>query len=115
MERRAVIRFFTHNGLKTQNIYIELESVYGPEALVLLTVKKWRRHFQQGRTNLFDNPRSTSNWFHACREAIQFVQGGLSPLPDWKGDMLADLSRQAWFKRIPFSLGAAHSIDQPKG
>jgi hypothetical protein len=29
--------------------------------------------------------------------------------------MLADLSRQAWFKRIPFSLGAAHSIDQPKG
>jgi hypothetical protein len=42
------------------------------------------------------------------------MQGALSPLPDWKGDVLVDTSRQAWFEQIPSLLAATCSIDQPE-
>jgi transposase len=57
MEQRAVIRFFTLKGLKARDIQAELKSVYGPEALALSTVKKWRKRFHEGRTDLIDDPR----------------------------------------------------------
>jgi hypothetical protein len=47
-------------------------------------------------------------------ETIQFVLGAFSPLLDWKGDIPADSARQAWFEKIPSSLGVARSIHQPK-
>jgi hypothetical protein len=37
-----------------------------------------------------------ANWISARRKAAQFVQAALLPLPDWKGDVLADPSRSAW-------------------
>jgi hypothetical protein len=40
LEQQSVMRFFTLNGLRVRAIHIELELVYGPEALALLTVKK---------------------------------------------------------------------------
>jgi hypothetical protein len=40
MERPTVIRFFTLKGPKAKDIYAELESLYGPEALVLRMVMK---------------------------------------------------------------------------
>jgi hypothetical protein len=58
IESRAVIRFFTLKGLKTRAIHIQFESVYGPAALALPTVKKWRRRLRHGRTDLFDDSRS---------------------------------------------------------
>jgi hypothetical protein len=36
----------------------------------------------------------------------------LSPIPDWKGNTLADPSGQTWFEKMPFSLGPTCSIDQ---
>jgi hypothetical protein len=42
------------------------------------------------------------------------VQGPLSPLPDWKGDLPADPLQQAWLAKIRPSLGVAYPIDQPK-
>jgi hypothetical protein len=57
-EQQTVIRFFTLKELKARVIHTELESAYGPEAPALPTVKKWRRRFHQGRTDLFDDPRS---------------------------------------------------------
>jgi hypothetical protein len=57
MEQRAVIRFFTLKGLKAKEIRAGLESAYGPEALALSTVKKWRKCFQEGRTDLIDDRR----------------------------------------------------------
>jgi hypothetical protein len=36
----------------------ELESVYGPEALALSTLKEWRKRFQERRTELMDDPMS---------------------------------------------------------
>jgi hypothetical protein len=58
MEHRAVIRFLPLKGLLAKEIRAERESVYGPEALALSTVKKWRKHFQEGRTDLIDEPKS---------------------------------------------------------
>jgi hypothetical protein len=58
MEQRVVVRFFTLKGLKAANIHAELELVYGLEALPLPTAKKWPSGFQQGTTDLFDDP-----WF----------------------------------------------------
>jgi hypothetical protein len=47
MQQRAVIQFFTLQALKAREIHTELESVYRPEGLALLRVKKWRKRFQQ--------------------------------------------------------------------
>jgi hypothetical protein len=58
MEQRPVIRFFMLKGLKARAIHTELESVYGPESLAAPVVDKGRRHFQQGKIDLFDDPRS---------------------------------------------------------
>jgi hypothetical protein len=44
MERRLMNRLFMHKELKARAIHTELESVYGPGALALPTVKKWWRH-----------------------------------------------------------------------
>jgi hypothetical protein len=60
MEQRAVIRFFKLKGLKSRATHTELEPVYDPEALALPTVKKCWRRSQQGRMDLFDDPRSGS-------------------------------------------------------
>jgi hypothetical protein len=68
---RTVIRFFTLKALKAKEIQAELESVYGPEALAPSTVKKWRKRFQEGRTDLIDDPRRGTLVARALAEAIQ--------------------------------------------
>jgi hypothetical protein len=45
MERRTVIYFFMFKELKAKTVHTWLDSVYGPELFVILTVKKWRRRF----------------------------------------------------------------------
>jgi hypothetical protein len=61
MEHRVVICFITLKGLNSKDIHAECEPIDGPEALPLLTMKKWRRYFHQGRMDLFDDPRSGSS------------------------------------------------------
>jgi hypothetical protein len=58
MEQRAVIRFFNLKGSSPRDIHTKFESVYGDEALCLRGVYKWYERFLQGRTELFENPRS---------------------------------------------------------
>jgi transposase len=58
MEQGAMICFFTVKGLNARAIHIKLELVYDTETLAPSTVKKWLRCIHQGRTDLFDNPRS---------------------------------------------------------
>jgi hypothetical protein len=38
----------------------------------------------------------------------------LSPLPDWKGNVLEDPPREAWLEEIPSSLSTAYFMDQPE-
>jgi hypothetical protein len=71
MEQRAIIRFLTLKGLKAREIRAELESVYGPEALARSTVRKWRKRFQEGRTDLIDDRRPGRPITHDLAEAIQ--------------------------------------------
>jgi hypothetical protein len=71
MEQRGVIRFFTLKGLKAKEIRTELESVSGPETLALSTVKKWRKRFQEGRTELIYDPRPGRPVTQDLVEAIQ--------------------------------------------
>jgi histone-lysine N-methyltransferase SETMAR len=70
MERRAVIRFFTLKGVSSRAITAELEPVYAGDALVLPTIKKWRKHFTQKRTSLCDYPRSGRPLTNDPAEAI---------------------------------------------
>jgi hypothetical protein len=48
MEQRTIIRFFTLKRLKARAIQLELVSVYGLDALALLTVKKGADAFSKG-------------------------------------------------------------------
>jgi hypothetical protein len=40
MEQQAATRFFMLKGMKARVIHTEFKSVYGPETLILPTVKK---------------------------------------------------------------------------
>jgi hypothetical protein len=71
MEQGAIIHFLTLNGLKARAIQGKLQSVYGPDACRLTAVKKWRVRFLQGRTDLFDDPRSERPLMHDLAEAIR--------------------------------------------
>jgi hypothetical protein len=57
-------------GNKTQT---ELESPYDSEAFARPTVKKWRRRFQQARTDLFDNLRFGKPLTNVVGEAVGFM------------------------------------------
>jgi transposase len=83
MEQRAVIRFFALKGLKAKEIRAELESVYGTEALPLSTVKKWRKRFQEGRTDLIDDRRPERPVTDDLDEAIQLMLAE-RPFLSWK-------------------------------
>jgi hypothetical protein len=71
MEQRVIIRFFTLKGLKAKVIQAELESVYGTNAYKLSMVKKQQLRLLQGRTTLFDDPRSGRCLTQDLAEAIR--------------------------------------------
>jgi hypothetical protein len=75
MEQRVVLRFLTIKGLKAKKIKMEITSVYGDEALQISAVKKWRKHFMLGRTELGDDRRSgrsaNSDLTHVIAELIR--------------------------------------------
>jgi hypothetical protein len=70
MKQPAMICFILLKGLKAKNIHTELGSVYGPETLARRTVKKWQRLYQQGGTDLSDDPRSGRPMANDLGEAI---------------------------------------------
>jgi hypothetical protein len=76
MEQWALIYLFAFKGLKARTIHIEFESAYGLETLALPTVKKWRRRFHQGGTDLADNPRSKRSLANHLAGAISFMLEG---------------------------------------
>jgi hypothetical protein len=65
------IRFFALKGLNAKAIEAELVSVYGLNALVLVTVKDKRKRFQEGRPELFEDPRSDRPLPHDLGAAIR--------------------------------------------
>jgi hypothetical protein len=73
MEQRVVIRFFTLKGLKAMAIQAELESMYGTDSCKLSMAKKWRLRSLQGRTTLFDDPRSEPPLTQDLAEAVRLM------------------------------------------
>jgi hypothetical protein len=68
--------------LKARAIRTEPESVDGPEAFALPTMKKWRRHFHQSRTDLFDDPmfgRPLTNDIIGTTYNTQFLTDAVMP------------------------------------
>jgi transposase len=57
-EQHAVIHHLPLKNLNITEIAIELQSVYGTDALNYSTVSKWRLHFQDASDNLFDSARA---------------------------------------------------------
>lgn len=58
IEYRAVIKFFTKEGLKSTQIKNRLDGVYGERSPSFSCVKKWSKEFKFGRESLEDDPRS---------------------------------------------------------
>jgi transposase len=58
MEQRTVVRFLTLKKLSAGDITIELEEVYGHEALSLSAVNNWCKRFMNKRITVKDEPRS---------------------------------------------------------
>jgi hypothetical protein len=70
MEQQAIIHLFALKEEKPNDIHAELKSVNDSETPALRTVKKCRRGFQQGKTNLFDDLRSAGPSPNNIGEAI---------------------------------------------
>jgi hypothetical protein len=124
IEQRAVAYFFTLNGLSLKDIHTEYESVQIDEALCLQTVYIWHKHFMQGRSELFDDPRSgrplQNDFVDALRAMIQefpfyFVQASLYELHTHNEYLLTHLTQCSPFENVQFIMGASLSRRCSKG
>jgi transposase len=57
-EMRSVIRFLNARNMKPAYIHRQLCEVYGEHAMGDSMVRRWVRHFNEGRENVHDDPRS---------------------------------------------------------
>jgi transposase len=78
LEQRAVIHYLTLKNLSVAEIAIELQSVYGTDALKYSTVSKWMLRFQDGLDGLFDLTRSRRP---SGRDLAAPIQSLLQQLP----------------------------------
>jgi hypothetical protein len=71
MEARAVVGFFTLQGINPKNIQAELTSVCEADTLILRAICKWHKRFVQERTELVDDPRSGPPLPNGLAEALR--------------------------------------------
>jgi transposase len=57
-EMRSVIPFSNARNMKSADIHRQLCEVYGEHAMSDLLVRRWVRHFNDGRENVPHDPRS---------------------------------------------------------
>jgi hypothetical protein len=55
-EMRPVIRFLNARNMKAADIHRQLCEVYGEHAMSDSVVRRWVRHFNEGRENVHDDP-----------------------------------------------------------
>ncbi|XP_052755880.1 protein GVQW3-like [Galleria mellonella] len=57
-EQRVVIKFLSKLGKNGREIFADLRTVYGDDAVKEPTVHKWLKRFREGRESVQDDPRS---------------------------------------------------------
>jgi hypothetical protein len=57
-EMRSVIRFLNARNMKPADIHHQLSEVYGEHAMSDSMVRRWVRHCNEGRKNVYDDPQS---------------------------------------------------------
>jgi hypothetical protein len=57
-EMRSVIRFSNARNMKPVDIHCQLCEMYGEHYMNDSMVRRWVRHFNEGRENVDDDPRS---------------------------------------------------------
>jgi transposase len=72
----SVIRFLNARNMKLADIHRQLCEVYREYAMSDAMVKRWVRHFNEGRKNVHDDPRSgrpsvVNDLMRAVEEKIQ--------------------------------------------
>jgi transposase len=76
-EMRSVIQFLNARNMKPADIHRQLCEAYGEHAMSDSMVRRWVRHFNEGRENMHDDPRSSrppeinEDLVHAVEEKIQ--------------------------------------------
>jgi hypothetical protein len=73
MEERTVISFLTLKDLRASAIAAKLQSVCETEALLISSVKEWRKPFAEGRTSSYDDPKCGRPITNGFAEAISFI------------------------------------------
>jgi hypothetical protein len=74
---RSVIRFLNARNMKPSDIHRQLCEMYGDHAMSDSVLRRWVRHFNDGRENVHDDPRSArlsvfnEDLVHAVEEKIQ--------------------------------------------
>jgi hypothetical protein len=58
-EMRSVIRFLIARNMKAADIHRQLCQVYGEHAMMDSVARRWVGHFNEGRENMHDDPRSS--------------------------------------------------------
>ncbi|GBL86573.1 hypothetical protein AVEN_194828-1 [Araneus ventricosus] len=56
--QRVVIQFFRAEGEHASQIYRRMKEVYGEQCLARCTIFQWCQHYEAGRVNIKDLPRS---------------------------------------------------------
>jgi hypothetical protein len=57
-EMRSVICFLNARNMKPADIHRQLCEAYGEHAMSDSMVRRWVRHFDEGRENVYEDPRS---------------------------------------------------------
>jgi transposase len=57
-EMRSIIGFLNARNMKLADIHHQICEVYGEHAMSDSMVRRWVRHFNEGRENLCDDPQS---------------------------------------------------------
>jgi hypothetical protein len=67
-EMRSVIHFLNARNIKLADIHCQLRKVYGEHAMSDSMVRRWVRHFNEGRKNVHDDPQS--GWLSVVNEDL---------------------------------------------
>jgi len=102
-EQRIVIKFLTKLGKNRPQIFRDLSTVYGENALKQPTVFKWVKRFREGRVSVKDDKRLGRpillvgrRWGISPIQAINFINATIIPQILWGSVWFINASKQSY-------------------